>query len=69
MHTLKDAEAFAKELAKCEYISAAAVRETDLSCGKAAVAATIPGDLFIKIIGEAAGIPLENEGEPDTENN
>lgn len=63
VHTLKDAEAFAKELAKCEYISAAAVRETDLSCGKAAVAATISGDLFIKIIGEAAGIPLENEGE------
>lgn len=63
VHSLKELDKFTKTLSECEYISSAAVISTDLSCGSAAVNASLPGDLFIRIIGEAAGIPLENEGE------
>ncbi len=63
VHSLKELEQFTKLLEECEYISSAAVTSTDLSCGKAVVSASMSGDLFIQIIGEAAGIPLENEGE------
>lgn len=61
--TLKELSLFTEELSGCEYINSAAVVSTDLSCGRASVSAAIDGDLFIRIIGEAAGISLENEGE------
>ncbi|MGN0632858.1 MAG: stage IV sporulation protein A [Oscillospiraceae bacterium] len=61
--TLKELDEFTAELEKCGYISSANAVRTDLSCGKATVSMTIPGDLFIRVIGEAAGIALDNEGE------
>ena len=61
--TLKQLKGFAEELSRCEYIAGAAVTETDLSCGKATVTANIDSALFTQIIGEAAGIPIEDEGE------
>ena len=61
--TLKQAGTFAEELAGCEYISSAAVTGCDLSCGEATVTAAIEGGLFMRVIGEAAGIPIEDEGE------
>ncbi len=61
--TLKQVESFAAELSECEYITSAAVTETELSCGRAVVAANIDSALFTRMIGEAAGIPIEDEGE------
>ncbi|MCD7741137.1 MAG: stage IV sporulation protein A [Ruminococcus sp.] len=61
--TLKDADEFARLLEECEYISSASVTHTDLSCGRATVSAVPDSDLFIRIIGEAAGISLEDESE------
>jgi stage IV sporulation protein A len=63
IHSLKELEKFVHELKKCEYITSANVSQTDLSCGKAVVSTVLSGDLFIRIIGEAAGIALENESE------
>ncbi|MCD8095140.1 MAG: stage IV sporulation protein A [Ruminococcus sp.] len=61
--SLRDLDAFAAKLAECEYIASARILQTDLSCGKAVISALPESDLFIRIIGEAAGISLENEGE------
>ena len=61
--TLKQASGFAAELAENEYISSAAVTGCDLSCGRATVSADIESGLFMRVIGEAAGIPIEDEGE------
>ncbi len=61
--TLRDLEAFAAELAGCEYISSASVAGVELSTGKASVSALPDSGLFIRIIGETAGISLENEAE------
>jgi stage IV sporulation protein A len=63
VHSLKELDGFTKELEKCEYISSSTVLNTDLSCGKAVISTVLSGDLFIRIIGEAAGISIENEGE------
>ncbi len=63
VHSLKDLTLFTNILSECEYISSAAVLSTDLSCGSAVVSASLPDDLFIRIISEAAGIPIENEGD------
>ncbi|MCR5142613.1 MAG: stage IV sporulation protein A [Ruminococcus sp.] len=61
--TLKDIESFAAALSECEYISSATVTSTDLSDGSASVTALIDSSLFVKVIGEAAGISLEHESE------
>ena len=63
VETLKQVGAFAEELSKCEYVSSAAVTGCDLSCGGATVSAEIDGRLFMRVIGEAAGIPIEDEAE------
>lgn len=61
--TLKQVSGFAEELAGCEYISQTSVTGCDLSCGRATVSAAIESGLFMRVIGEAAGIPIEDEGE------
>jgi stage IV sporulation protein A len=61
--TLRSVGAFAEELRGCEYISSAAVTGCDLSCGGATVSAEIDSRLFMRVIGEAAGIPAPDECE------
>ncbi len=63
VNSLKDLDAFVSVLSECEYINSAKVSSKDLSCGKAVVSASLPDDLFIRIISEAAGIALENDGD------
>lgn len=63
VRTLKDAENFAEALEECEYISSAEVSQTDLSTGEVTASVDMESGLFVRIIGEAAGIPVENEGE------
>ncbi|SDA17241.1 stage IV sporulation protein A [Ruminococcus sp. YE71] len=61
--TLRDLPEFVRVLSECEHITSASVTSAELSSGKAEVAAVLESSLFIRIIGEAAGIPLENESE------
>lgn len=61
--SLKEVKDFAKALENCEYIASARVSNIDLSCGKAAVSTVFDGSLFMKIIGETAGISIEDEAE------
>ncbi|MBR1724140.1 MAG: stage IV sporulation protein A [Ruminococcus sp.] len=61
--TLKDIDSFTEALSGCEYISSVNVTSTDLSDGSASVTALIDSSLFVRVIGEAAGISLEHESE------
>lgn len=63
VRTLRDINGFAEKLGGCEYITSAAVTSVELSSGRAQVRTVLDSGLFIKVIGEAAGITLENEGE------
>ena len=63
VRTLRDIDDFADELRSCEHITSVSVLSKDLSDGSAMVSAVVDSGLFVRMIGEAAGIPLENEGD------
>ncbi len=63
VRTLRDIDDFADELRSCEHITSVSVLSKDLSDGSAMVSAVVDSGLFVRMIGEAAGISLENEGD------
>ncbi|MBR4555534.1 MAG: stage IV sporulation protein A [Ruminococcus sp.] len=63
LKNLRGAEAFAEELARCEYISSAAVSSIEPGTGTAVISASVDSSLFYRIIGEATGLSIDNESD------
>lgn len=61
--TVKDAEHVAEALKECEDITYADIRSIDLGRGSADISVSVRGELFYKILGEAAGIEIRSESD------
>lgn len=60
---IRDAESMASKINECEEISSVSLRNTDLGKGSVTLALSVNDDLFYRIIGESAGIDIEDESE------
>ncbi len=59
---VSDTARFAEALGGCEYIDMAATEQIDLGTGVASVTAVMPTALFYRILGEATGLSIADEG-------
>ena len=60
---VSDVAGFAATVSGCEYVDAAALEQVDLGCGAATVTATVRPELFYRVLGEATGLEIADEGE------
>ncbi len=62
LSTVKDAAALAKPICECRYILCAEPSEIDLGTGTVTISVTLDGSLFFRILGEATGLEIRDEG-------
>ncbi len=60
---IQDIRQAAEKIKDCEYVLSSAVDSIDLGCGCARLCVTLNDDLFYRILGEATGIEIKNEGD------
>lgn len=56
-------EEIARVMCGCEYVDSAAVDAVDLGAGSATIRVTVAQELFYRILGEATGLHITDEGE------
>lgn len=62
LSTVQDAAALAKPICKCRHILCAEPTAIDLGTGTVTIGVTLDGSLFFKILGEATGLEIRDEG-------
>ena len=60
---IRDSEGMASRINECEEVSSVSVKNTDLGKGSVTLALSVNDNLFYRIIGESAGIDIEDESE------
>ena len=60
---VRELAAMCEQLATCEYLEHAAVRNVSLGNGSGVLTLSVKPDLFYEIISETTGVPVANEGE------
>ena len=63
IHGISDIKKSAEKMAECEYISKAASGAVDLGSGTGVINITLNNDLFYRILGEATGLEMADEGD------
>lgn len=60
---ISDIKAAAEKMAQCEYIESASLASLDLGTGTGVINVALKSDLFFKVLGEATGLEMADEGE------
>ncbi len=63
IHGISDIKIAAEKMADCEYIDNAVLSSLDLGTGKGVIGIALNSDLFFKILGEATGLEIADEGD------
>lgn len=60
---IRDAERLTEGLRENEYVTECDSESADLGCGRVKIRATLPQELFYRILSETTGVTVENEGD------
>ncbi len=60
---ISDIRIAAEKMSQCEYVDAASLASVDLGSGSGVINVTLKSDLFFKILGEATGLEMADEGD------
>ncbi len=60
---ISDIRKAAEMMADCEYINSAVLSSIDLGSGSGVISVALNGDLFFRVLGEATGLEMADEGE------
>lgn len=60
---IRDTERLTEGLRENEYVTECDSESADLGCGKVKIRATLPQELFYRILSETTGVTVENEGD------
>lgn len=63
IHGISDIRTAAEKMTDCEYISGASLSSLDLGTGTGVINVALNSDLFFKVLGEATGLEMADEGE------
>lgn len=63
IHGINDIKKATEMIGGCEYVKRAFADETDLGTGSGTIDITLKDELFYQILGEATGLPLQNEND------
>ncbi len=63
IHGISDIRNAAEKMAECEYIDSATLSSVDLGSGAGIINVALKSDLFFRILGEATGLEMADEGD------
>ncbi len=63
IHGISDIKSAAEKMAECEYIDSASLSSVDLGSGSGVINVALKSDLFFRILGEATGLEMADEGD------
>ncbi len=63
IHTIRDTDTFAADVATCPSIIEAYIREIDMGCGLVTVQLVLDPSLFYQILGESTGLDIQGESD------
>ncbi len=63
IHGISDIRSAAEKMAECEYIDSASLSSVDLGSGAGIINVALKSDLFFRILGEATGLEMADEGD------
>lgn len=63
VHGISDIKAAAERISECEYVDNASLATVDLGSGSGVIDVSLNSDLFFRILGEATGLEMADEGE------
>ncbi len=63
VHGISDIRAAAERMAECEFIDATSLSSVDLGTGSGVINVALRNDLFFRILGEATGLEMADEGD------
>lgn len=63
VHGISDIKTAAERISECEYVDKASLSSVDLGSGSGVINVALNSDLFFRILGEATGLEMADEGE------
>lgn len=63
VHGISDIRAAAERMSECEFIDATSLSSVDLGTGSGVINVALRNDLFFRILGEATGLEMADEGD------